>query len=368
MKDAGRNAGPTFGRDKFGGRARFGLLCYTDTLNLGDEIQSIAARRFLPSIDHYINREMLSGFSPPDGAPVGLVMNGWFCHHPENWPPSDAVVPLLVGLHITQERSSRGGRSAKDAMLGHPAVKYLRGFGPVGARDLGTLAMLRASGVDSYFSGCLSLTLSRPPVERDENLVVMNEVPPAVARHIRATSGKRVIGTNHACPWNDMVKRFEAAETLLAVYAGAGCVVTSRLHCALPCVAMGTPVFLLDVQRDRYRFAGLEDFFHHGTAADFIAGAANYDVDRPPPNPQTHLPYRAALTARMERFVSALQDDAAPAAPPLSAAERSQILSINHSELTRALIRQNQRIASLEQRLAALAKRIEAAPATQSAA
>jgi hypothetical protein len=35
--------------------------------------------------------------------------------------------------------------------------------------------------------------------------------------------------------------------------------------------------------------------------------------------------------------------------------------------MTRALIRQNQRIASLEQRLAALAEPIEAAPGAQSA-
>lgn len=34
----------------------YGLMIYTTT-NIGDEIQSIAASRFLPSIDEYISRE-----------------------------------------------------------------------------------------------------------------------------------------------------------------------------------------------------------------------------------------------------------------------------------------------------------------------
>ena len=36
---------------------KYGLLYYKDTVNIGDDIQTYAARRFLPHIDYYIDRE-----------------------------------------------------------------------------------------------------------------------------------------------------------------------------------------------------------------------------------------------------------------------------------------------------------------------
>ena len=35
---------------------KYGLLCYDYLENLGNEIQSIAARRFLPEIDYFIDK------------------------------------------------------------------------------------------------------------------------------------------------------------------------------------------------------------------------------------------------------------------------------------------------------------------------
>ncbi len=69
---------------------KFCLLDYTNTANLGDEIQSIAARRFLPQVDRYVDREALNDVRSEDGASYWMIMNGWFCHRAENWPPSRA--------------------------------------------------------------------------------------------------------------------------------------------------------------------------------------------------------------------------------------------------------------------------------------
>lgn len=46
-------------RDKM----KFGLMSYDYTTNLGNEIQSIAARRFLPKIDYFIEHEKLNLFN-----------------------------------------------------------------------------------------------------------------------------------------------------------------------------------------------------------------------------------------------------------------------------------------------------------------
>ena len=54
-------------------------------------------------------------------------------------------------------------------------------------------------------------------------------------------------------------------EKLLERYAKAKLIITSRIHCALPATAMGTPVYFMDVGYDRKqahdRLEGLLDLF-----------------------------------------------------------------------------------------------------------
>ncbi len=63
---------------------KYGLLTYR-TENIGDEIQSIAARQFLPRVDVYVERDSLNNVVSDEK--IKLIMNGWFTHKPENWPP-----------------------------------------------------------------------------------------------------------------------------------------------------------------------------------------------------------------------------------------------------------------------------------------
>jgi len=60
---------------------KYGLLTYR-TENIGDEIQSIAARQFLPRVDIYVERDSLNNVVSDEK--IKLIMNGWFTHKPEN--------------------------------------------------------------------------------------------------------------------------------------------------------------------------------------------------------------------------------------------------------------------------------------------
>lgn len=55
---------------------KYGLFKY-ETENIGDEIQSIAARRFLPSVDTYIDRDRLGEYCPDEETKI--ITNGWLC-------------------------------------------------------------------------------------------------------------------------------------------------------------------------------------------------------------------------------------------------------------------------------------------------
>ena len=67
---------------------KFGLLVEQDTRNIGDDIQAYAAKRFLPRIDYYVDRNHIDEFVPAKDEIVATIINGWFLQYTLNWPPS----------------------------------------------------------------------------------------------------------------------------------------------------------------------------------------------------------------------------------------------------------------------------------------
>ncbi|HEY0091991.1 MAG TPA: hypothetical protein VGB43_05830, partial [Flavobacterium sp.] len=78
----------------------YGLLKYDENkrfFNVGDNIQSLAAKQYLPRVDSFLSRETLADY---DGDKIKLIMNGWFTHNVHNWVPSENINPLFVSFHI----------------------------------------------------------------------------------------------------------------------------------------------------------------------------------------------------------------------------------------------------------------------------
>lgn len=78
-------------------------LTYNAGPNLGDDIQTLAARQYLPQVDVWINREHVE--SAEVSAGTKCIMNGWYMHNPRQWPPAKNIHPLFV--------SSMGGLPAR---------------------------------------------------------------------------------------------------------------------------------------------------------------------------------------------------------------------------------------------------------------
>jgi Polysaccharide pyruvyl transferase len=283
-------------------QTRFGLLSYS-TDNLGDDIQSIAARKFLPKVDQYFDREQLDEAETPDGKPIKLIMNGWFCHRPEKWPPAPIIDPLLISVHITNNSEPGSGVRAREEFSRMPeALNYLRLHGPVGARDEFTLDWLKSVHVECYYSGCLTLTLDRPAVGR-EPFIVANDLPAQFIARAQTVTSRPIIQTTHMERPTSLESRFDRANRLIELYARASCVLTSRLHGALPCLAIGTPVLLIESSWDSSRFTGLRDLVHHCSGDDFLSGRVAYDLNEPPNNPSRQLQLREQLENRVASFI-----------------------------------------------------------------
>lgn len=136
---------------------KYGLVYYKETDNIGDDIQTYAALRFLPKVDYYIDRESLNCFVPNEKEYIFTIMNGWFLHNKSAWPPSPYIYPHLVSMHFTQLDKIDVG----DSYLSGLGGDYLKSYKNIGCRDIETQKRLSKNGIQNYFSGCLTLTINK---------------------------------------------------------------------------------------------------------------------------------------------------------------------------------------------------------------
>jgi len=222
-------------------------------LNLGDDVQWIAAGQFLPRIDTFIDRE--NPMEMEGEAETFCFFNGWFTWRPDRYPPPENVKPVWIALHI-----------ASDHMLTARMVEHLKAHEPIGARDLNTLTMLRNAGVSSYWSGCLTATLPKSDGPRTGGDVLLADLHRKVADRVPKSvrRGAKKISNKVTKP-EDPAARQKLSWELLERLSKARLVITSRLHIAIPCSAVGTPCVMLHptVNTDR-RFGGVRGTLFRG--------------------------------------------------------------------------------------------------------
>jgi len=284
---------------------KYGLFTYK-TINVGDDIQSLAARRFLPQIDYIIDRDNIDNeahFEKNDR--VKFIMNGWYTHAPENWPPTNKQIdPLLLSMYINAAYDD----SVKDAFLSSSSKRFMAENGPVGARDMATMQFLQDNGIDSYFSRCLTLTLQRDGRIERQDYILAVDVSEDVLFTIKKRTQRPVI-TASAAIMNKQTspdQRIALAEFYLSLFQAAHCVVTSRLHTTLPCLALETPVLFIEnmLDVDPKRFDGLLDLMNHSSEKKFLKDETFYNLDTPPSNKDSYKKYRKELIKTCREFTS----------------------------------------------------------------
>jgi hypothetical protein len=288
---------------------KYGALIYksyNNTFNIGDYIQSLAAIQFLPQVDRYICREELNNYTEE---PIKLIMNGWYTHEPNAWPPSTRIDPLFVAFHINSV--------AKQKLTNKKSIEYYKRHEPIGCRDKNTAEILFTKGVKTYFSGCLTLTLGEtfksdnlgdniyfvdPYYCKRKDLISLIKFVFLLSKKLtvilriskklnKSITLKAIIKTTsfyklynrlftdevllkaifieHEVSESDFeseIEKFNYAKSLLDKYSKAKYVVTSRIHCALPCLALETPVIYIEnnnqTETSFCRLEGLIDLFN----------------------------------------------------------------------------------------------------------
>ena len=241
------------------------IISYS-TSNIGDEIHSLAIKQLIDKVDYYIDREKLNEFKNDEQ--VKLILNGWYMGNPENWPPSDDIIPLFISFHISHNAQTNKIFTSEDN------IKYFKKHEPIGCRDMQTKELLEKNGVKAYFSGCATLTYENKFDNRNNKIICVDPlfniypysygkdvykklIPEHLHEDIEYIEHKRY--DTH----KNNLQRFNDAEELIAKYSQAKLIITSRIHAALPCLALGIPVIFLDAgyssKNQRNRFDGLID-------------------------------------------------------------------------------------------------------------
>ena len=299
----------------------------TGTKNIGDYIQAVAANQFMKA-NKFVDRDELKFYN---GECCKLIMNGWFMHDTTAWPPSDKIIPLITSFHITPGRKDSILTSEGVAYLKkHQPIgcrdkatkRFLeaKGISAYFSSCLTlTLGRTYASKPDKQkilFVDPLIPYLDKPfgttlrkidfmfSIANARKIILLGvkfirafpSLGGGVKAKIKAFAAAAIFFRHYIkmfseealleadylsnrISWrsvnkgmNEDVQLMQLADKTLRAFEKYPLVVTSRIHCALPCIAMGTQVIFVNdkagrdsgagLEMDNGRFDGLIDYFN----------------------------------------------------------------------------------------------------------
>lgn len=253
--------------------------------NLGDCMQMIAMRRIyteemgIPEDDIVeIDFHELHDY---DGeyivVPVNLFFFGCGDKRKIWFPASPKIIPVFIGVHFDT------------AYFSEEQVQYLRQWAPIGCRDYFTLQNMQKYNIPAYLFGCVTATLPARKTPPENGKAFLVDVPDSLLKYIPKDIKERSETVTQE--WEDefspdiFERMYSETQKLLRRYKEeAALVVTSRLHCASPCMAMGIPT-ILTVKEKSSRLAWLERQLRmytpdHYSEIDWEPAAAEYSEQK----------------------------------------------------------------------------------------
>lgn len=256
---------------------RYATICYKrkGIMNIGDDIQLAAVKniyRYMGITDWEGVLEIeFHNLTDYDGEEVILPICFPFYGY-NNQLESTCFSPKITPVFLSI--------SMLDTDLCNREVEYLKAYEPVGCRDAYTAAGLCEKGIDAYLNGCMTITLPKVKAAKRVNAskVYCVDVYPEVMDCMPVEIREHCITTSHLIE-DQITDTLAYTEEIFNTYAArAKLVVTSRLHCAVPCIAMGIPVVFVH-HTYSYRFTWLEDIITVYTPDRY--GEINWNPDVP---------------------------------------------------------------------------------------
>ncbi len=239
-------------------------------LNLGDifqfvTIDSIYELMGIPSDEiHYIKVEEFASYK---GETLILPLNFSIENEPYvkdgRLNMSEDIIPVFLGM--TFAKTNSGHYDPDDFLAIQENTDYLRRFGPIGCRDEYTMKKLLKHNIPAYLNGCITALLPQRTAEESANAqkIFCVDAPYSVLEYIpKSIKNKLTIETQQYYKTKEFMEDkntvFSFVKEKYQYYKKtASLMITSRLHVAVPCHAMGIPVIFTKDFID-HRFSWLE--------------------------------------------------------------------------------------------------------------
>jgi len=107
----------------------------------------------------------------------------------------------------------------------------------------------------------------------------------------------------------DWDQRRDIVTERLRFYQGASLVVTTRLHAALPCLALGVPVLLIKERWSLNRLGTWLEYVNYSSEEQLLSGEYGYDFNHPKENPQNYKVLSEQLNSVCTDFVKKCKEE-----------------------------------------------------------
>jgi len=236
-----------------------------DNVNLGDYVQTIAMENAISKLyDNpefiWYNRDSLRYYN---GEKAICVMQGWFSRT-YDWLPSNDIIPVFTGTHFIEEI---------DGFLKEKyVIDELNKHTSIGCRDRYTTLKLKKYGVSAYLSRCLTLIFDKrekDPVNGkvfiiDVGETILSKLPKNIRNNAIVVDQREQGKGEGSFLYKE--KYYDLAKKRLEEYKNeARLVITTAIHCAMPCIAMGIPVVMINPNDNASDFSN-----RYGAISDLI--------------------------------------------------------------------------------------------------
>lgn len=251
------------------------LIAYKDSANIGDNFQTLITKHVLEGLGYdisYIDRD------EKDTDKKKVVFINWY-YSPKtiqnlNIEFSDQTKAVFYNIHLASDKWRV--KYLKQHFLTNPSVyQSFKKHEPIGCRDQATANLLQSFNIVAENNQCITLLWQKRTQEQAQwaNKIILVDVdefvplPKSLKTDFDVEYRSQMI-PNGADLSND--EKLRLSEEILHYYKhNAKLIVTSRFHCAMPCIAMGIPVvFLGDANSKRCawlkKYIPVYDYIHLG--------------------------------------------------------------------------------------------------------
>lgn len=155
---------------------------------------------------------------------------------------SNDIIPVFCAMTIESH-------TYKEDYLNEYNIRFLKKYEPIGCRDYKTYSALKKVGIKAYLNGCLTSIFSSRSKEGKHDKILLVDAPLELYSYIPNEMIKGAISLTQQYYYKNDISAYSIMENVKQQYKfycdEAKLVITSRLHVASPCMAMGIPVIFV---------------------------------------------------------------------------------------------------------------------------